>query len=76
MLVCGAISWPLEALVAASGIRVIPLICGDVEEVVQALRNGTLDDEQFAMPGCCRKRQHVRNRRRRGSDQSIAEEIS
>jgi predicted Fe-Mo cluster-binding NifX family protein len=76
VLVCGAISWPLEALVAAGGIRVIPLVCGEVKEVVQAFRDGTLENERFAMPGCCRKRRHVRNRRRRGSDQSIAEETS
>ena len=56
VLVCGAISWPLEALLAARGIRVISLVCGDVEEVVKAFRNGTLEDEQFAMPGCCRSR--------------------
>lgn len=56
VLVCGAISWPLEALLAAKGIRVISLVCGDVEEVVKAFRNGTLEDEQFAMPGCCRSR--------------------
>ena len=66
VLVCGAISWPLEALLASSGIQVIPLVCGEVEEVVQAFRDGTLEDERFAMPGCCRKRRQVRRRHRRG----------
>jgi predicted Fe-Mo cluster-binding NifX family protein len=66
VLVCGAISWPLEALLAASGIRVIPLVCGKVEEVVRAFRDGTLENERFAMPGCCRKRRHAHKRRRRG----------
>ena len=66
VLVCGAISWPLEALLAASGIRVIPLVCGKVEDVVRAFCDGTLENERFAMPGCCRKRRHARNRRRRG----------
>lgn len=64
VLVCGAISWPLETLVAASGIRVISLVCGEVEEVVRAFREGTLETERFAMPGCCRKRRQVRHRRR------------
>jgi len=63
VLVCGAISWLLEALVATSGIRVIPLVCGEVEEVIRAFRDGTLENEQFAMPGCCRKRRQARNRR-------------
>jgi len=53
VLICGAISWPLEILLLNSGIKVISLICGNVEEVLQAFRNGTLKNEQFAMPGCC-----------------------
>ncbi len=64
VLVCGAISWPLETLLTASGIRVVPLICGNVEEVVRAFREGTLENERFAMPGCCRKRRQARHRRR------------
>ncbi len=60
VLLCGAISRPLEALVAAEGIRVVANICGPVDEVAAAFRDGTLDDGRFAMPGCCR-------RRRRGS---------
>ena len=68
LLVCGAISWPLEALLTAGGIRVIPLVCGQVDEVVQALRDGEIEEERFAMPGCCRKRQHARHRRQRGGE--------
>jgi predicted Fe-Mo cluster-binding NifX family protein len=56
VVVCGAISWLLEALLATSGIRVIPLVCGEVEEVVRAFRDGTLGDERFVMPGCRRGR--------------------
>ncbi len=75
VLVCGAISWPLEALLATSGIRVIPLVCGNVGEVVQAFRDGTINDGRYAMPGCCRRRRQGRNRRR-GGDNSTFEEIS
>lgn len=64
VLVCGAISWPLEALLAASGIRVVALVRGDVEEVVEAFRKGALKDERFVMPGCCRNRRRACNRRR------------
>ncbi len=75
LLVCGAISWPLEALLTAQGIRVIPLICGEVAEVLQALRSGTLRDEQFAMPGCGRQRRYGRCRRRRRGDSQTRGEI-
>lgn len=66
VLVCGAISAVLEGLIAAQGIRVIPLICGDVDEVIRAIQAGTLEDGRFAMPGCCRKQKKARNRHRRG----------
>ncbi len=75
VLVCGAISWSLEALLNSNGIRVIPFVCGDVAEVVQAFRDDTLRDGQYAMPGCCRKRRQTRNRRRGGGN-SIIEETS
>ncbi len=73
VLVCGAISWPLEALLTANGIRVIPLVCGEVAEVVQAFRDGTFSEERFAMPGCCRQRRQTCHRRR-GSGGSTSEE--
>jgi predicted Fe-Mo cluster-binding NifX family protein len=76
VLVCGAISWPLEALVAASGIRVIPLVCGEVAEVVRAFRDGKLEDQRFAMPGCCQEKRYARHRRRRGCGGSATGDIS
>ncbi len=75
MLVCGAISWSLEALLTSHGIRVIPFVCGEVAEVMQAFRDGTLQHPRYAMPGCCRKRRQVRNRRRGGGN-SIIEDNS
>ena len=53
VLVCGAISRPLELMVAAQGIQVIPFVVGDLTEVIDAWIGGKLDDERFAMPGCC-----------------------
>ena len=61
-LVCGAISKPLHAMVAAYGIRVIPFVAGDLCEVIQAWLSGGLEGGDFAMPGCCGRR------RRRGID--------
>ena len=67
VLLCGAISWQLEMLLTSGGIQVVSLICGDVEEVLKAFRNGTLKNEQYAMPGCCgRMRRGRRRGRRRG----------
>jgi len=52
-LVCGAISRPLQCLVASCGITVIPFVAGDLQEVIQAWLDGRIEDELFAMPGCC-----------------------
>ena len=61
-LVCGAISRPLHAMVAAYGIQVVPFVAGDLSEVIQAWLCGGLEDGDFAMPGCCGSGR----RRRRG----------
>jgi predicted Fe-Mo cluster-binding NifX family protein len=65
-LICGALSRPLESLLWARGIEVLPRVCGDVEEVLQAYHVGALQEDRFAMPGCCgrmRRRQRCRCRR-------------
>lgn len=59
VLICGAISLPLEAVLDAAGVRVIPQTCGGVNEVLRAFVAGRLDDGAFLIPGCC-------GRRRRG----------
>jgi len=66
VLVCGAISWPLEMAVSAAGIEVIPQTCGDVEGVLAAFIDGRLSQGAFLMPGCCGRRRRSRVRRRRG----------
>ena len=59
VLICGAISWPLEASLASAGVRVISQTCGPVEDVLRAFLSGQLTDEAFLMPGCCgRRRRH------------------
>jgi predicted Fe-Mo cluster-binding NifX family protein len=52
-LICGAISQPLQAMVAAYGIQVIPFVAGDLREVIRAWLSGNLKRDIFAMPGCC-----------------------
>jgi predicted Fe-Mo cluster-binding NifX family protein len=52
IVVCGAISQPLELLLENAGIRVIPHICGEVDEVLKAFLSSRLNRPEFAMPGC------------------------
>lgn len=66
VLICGAISMPLEAMLASAGVRVIPHTCGTVEDIVLAFASGQLTDETFLMPGCCGRRRRFRGRHRGG----------
>jgi predicted Fe-Mo cluster-binding NifX family protein len=52
VLICGAISRPLEAALTSLGIRVYAFVRGSVEEILTAYQKGGLDDANFAMPGC------------------------
>jgi predicted Fe-Mo cluster-binding NifX family protein len=65
VLVCGAISWPLELAVTAAGVKVIPQVCGDVEKVLAAFLAGRLGQNMFQMPGCGGRRRRFRSDRRR-----------
>jgi predicted Fe-Mo cluster-binding NifX family protein len=63
VLICGAVSRLLEAQLRASGVELISETCGPVEQLLDAFLSGTITDERFRMPGCCRRR-----RRYRGAD--------
>jgi predicted Fe-Mo cluster-binding NifX family protein len=52
VLICEAVSAPLEMLVAAEGITVIHHICGSVDPVLEAFVAGRLKEDAFVMPGC------------------------
>lgn len=52
ILVCGAISRPLQETLMSYGIKVFPFLTGTLEEVIQAWISGGLDNESFMMPGC------------------------
>lgn len=67
VLVCGAISEPLQAMLLERGIDVIGFVAGDADEVVKAFLSRTLPNHSMAMPGCFAKRKrHRRRRHRRG----------
>lgn len=65
VLICGAISRPLEMALHGAGITVIAQTCGPVEEVLAAFVNGRLTNNAYVMPGCGRRR-GSRFRHRRG----------
>jgi predicted Fe-Mo cluster-binding NifX family protein len=52
VLICGAISAPLETLLVSSGVQVIGFLCGPVDEVVAAFLNGDIAKPEFSMAGC------------------------
>ena len=56
VLICGAVSRQLEAILVSSGVWVIPNTCGPVDAVVAAFVAGQLTDQEFLMPGCTRTR--------------------
>jgi predicted Fe-Mo cluster-binding NifX family protein len=62
VLVCGAISWPLEVALKTAGVEVISQTCGDVDEIVAALAGGRFTEDAFLMPGCCGRRRRSRGR--------------
>jgi predicted Fe-Mo cluster-binding NifX family protein len=62
VVICGAISWPLEMTLANAGVRVIPQTCGDVEHVLSAFIGGRLTERAFLMPGCSSRQQGIRMR--------------
>ena len=65
-LLCGGISRFMLALVEAQGIRVIPWIAGEAEEVIRAFLDKRIPGEEFYMPGCCRMGRGPKRRLRRG----------
>ena len=67
VLICGAISQPMSALVAGSGVCVVPFTAGPVEEVLAAWLAGSLPNPALSMPGCC-GRSRCRGGRARGRD--------
>jgi predicted Fe-Mo cluster-binding NifX family protein len=54
VLICGAISKPLAFLIVGTGIKIIPFVSGQIDEVLHAYVSGRLTDSRFLMPGCRR----------------------
>ena len=59
VLICGAISRPIATMLSSMGIRLVPFLAGEVDEIVNAFAVGRLEGVCFHMPGCCgRPRRH------------------
>jgi predicted Fe-Mo cluster-binding NifX family protein len=63
VLICGAISRPLEAMLLSAGVEVVPQTCGQAEEVIRAFLSGQLTEHAFLVPGCCGRRRRFRGGR-------------
>jgi len=64
VLLCGAISRPLERMIRASGVKVIPCLRGSIEEVIGAYLDDGLSDARFILPGFGPEASGVRGRKR------------
>jgi predicted Fe-Mo cluster-binding NifX family protein len=52
VLLCGAISRPMETALSTAGVQVIGFICGDLEDIFNAFICGRITDKCYKMPGC------------------------
>nr|HID58349.1 hypothetical protein [Desulfobacterales bacterium] len=65
LVICGAISNPLGAMVFHSGIDVIPWVAGRVDEIIDAYIQNKLIAPRYALPGYDRGVGHRHRYRRR-----------
>ncbi len=56
VLVCGAVSRRFAAHLEQSGVRVLPWVAGEWQDVLEALASGELTHDRFVMAGCGRRR--------------------
>jgi predicted Fe-Mo cluster-binding NifX family protein len=54
VLICGAISRPMETSIVSQGIKLYPFVRGTVDEIVNAYRENRLNQAMFFLPGCRR----------------------
>ncbi len=60
VLLCGALSQAMERQITRRGLRIVSHVCGEVDAVLRAFFEGTLEGPEFAMPGCLGKRRGKR----------------
>jgi predicted Fe-Mo cluster-binding NifX family protein len=52
VIICGAVSEEPAAIIEAAGIKLIPFITGDVQQVLEHFLKGRALGNTFQMPGC------------------------
>ena len=52
VLICGAVSDSFANMIETYGIRIIPFVAGEVDEVLNAYLTGDISSSKFKMPGC------------------------
>ena len=52
LLICGMISKAQQAAIISAGVRIIPHICGSIEDVLAAFLDGRIERGEMRMPGC------------------------
>lgn len=52
VLLCGAVSRPMERMITAAGIEIIPFLRGRADAVIDAYLAGYLFEPGFMLPGC------------------------
>ena len=52
VLLCGAVSRPLEQMIMAAGIEIIPFLKGRTDDVLNAYLSRRLSGPGFMLPGC------------------------
>lgn len=62
LLICAGLSVPLHNHLIMAGLKVIPGIVGEVDDVIRAYQTGDLKQKRFLMPGCCKRRWGRRHR--------------
>ena len=66
VLLCGGVSDWLARQIEATGIRLVPWLAGNVEQVLYAYAAGRLPDKRLAMPGSWGGRRRFRRGRQAG----------
>lgn len=75
VLICGAIGDFVARLLESKGIRVIPWVAGEVEEVIHALASDEFPHDRFLMPGCGQRERRCmasQERKRRGQGRIVS----
>lgn len=76
VLVCGAISEPLQSDLLDRGVDVIGFVAGEADDVVKAYLSGDLPNHSLVMPGCHARRRRHRRRRRWGRGASSSNQMN